>query len=300
MLLHDARRDARLDAAGISLFWKSKIAAGGIMHRSPRHCRWSRKPFAAALVLMRCKPPSPLSIVVPRSLRNELASDCAALRSSRALAAVSRRLVKPCGRGGDGGRTSAALAIVDALAAAGDLENYHLLHATRADLLRRIGSPEEAAKSYKRALALATNESERRSSSDVSAKFSHQLFNWNRVVQSDPSLVLLRIFIADHHSADHHRMNRNSMDRAPKQFSPSADFGLRPGILSPMETLAQSVSTWPHHYARSDHTAGLRAGRQRNWLAYLLATVAVLLVALCISRYGPHSSSPGSLYATPR
>jgi len=55
-----------------------------------------------------------------------------------------------------------ALAIVDALAAAGDLENYHLLHATRADLLRRIGSPEEAATSYKRALALATNESERR------------------------------------------------------------------------------------------------------------------------------------------
>jgi len=55
-----------------------------------------------------------------------------------------------------------ALSIVDALAAAGDLENYHLLHATRADLLRRIGSPEEAAKSYQRALALATNESERR------------------------------------------------------------------------------------------------------------------------------------------
>jgi RNA polymerase sigma-70 factor (ECF subfamily) len=55
-----------------------------------------------------------------------------------------------------------ALAIIDQLAAAGELENYYLLHAARADLLRRIGSAEEAAKSYKRALALVTNDSERR------------------------------------------------------------------------------------------------------------------------------------------
>jgi RNA polymerase sigma-70 factor (ECF subfamily) len=37
-----------------------------------------------------------------------------------------------------------------------------LLHAARADLLRRMGSCEEAAKAYTRALALAGNESERR------------------------------------------------------------------------------------------------------------------------------------------
>jgi RNA polymerase sigma-70 factor (ECF subfamily) len=55
-----------------------------------------------------------------------------------------------------------ALALIDALTAAGDLDNYHLLHATRADLLRRIGSQEEAAKSYTRALTLVTNDSERR------------------------------------------------------------------------------------------------------------------------------------------
>jgi RNA polymerase sigma-70 factor (ECF subfamily) len=54
------------------------------------------------------------------------------------------------------------LALIDALAANGDLENYHLLHAARADLLRRVGSSVEAAKSYARALALATNDSERR------------------------------------------------------------------------------------------------------------------------------------------
>jgi RNA polymerase sigma-70 factor, ECF subfamily len=60
----------------------------------------------------------------------------------------------------EGPRT--ALALVDALADAGDLDNYHLLHACRADLLRRIGLLAEAAQSYRRALTLATNESERR------------------------------------------------------------------------------------------------------------------------------------------
>ena len=55
-----------------------------------------------------------------------------------------------------------ALELVEALAATSDLENYHLLHAARADLLRRLGSLEEAAKSYSRALELVTNDSERR------------------------------------------------------------------------------------------------------------------------------------------
>jgi RNA polymerase sigma-70 factor (ECF subfamily) len=56
----------------------------------------------------------------------------------------------------------AGLAIIEALAATGELESYHLLHAARADLLRRVGSPEASAKSYRRALELVTNDSERR------------------------------------------------------------------------------------------------------------------------------------------
>jgi predicted RNA polymerase sigma factor len=56
----------------------------------------------------------------------------------------------------------AALALVDGLAADGELERYHLLHAARADLLRRLGSVKEAAKSYAQALALVTNDAERR------------------------------------------------------------------------------------------------------------------------------------------
>jgi RNA polymerase sigma-70 factor, ECF subfamily len=56
----------------------------------------------------------------------------------------------------------AELEIIDALVANGDLDNYHLLYAARADLLRRAGSLVESSKSYERALALVTNDSERR------------------------------------------------------------------------------------------------------------------------------------------
>jgi RNA polymerase sigma-70 factor, ECF subfamily len=57
---------------------------------------------------------------------------------------------------------AAGLALVDALAAGGALDDYHLLHAARADLLRREGRHMEAAAAYRRALALATNAAERR------------------------------------------------------------------------------------------------------------------------------------------
>jgi RNA polymerase sigma-70 factor (ECF subfamily) len=57
---------------------------------------------------------------------------------------------------------AAGLALVDALASGGALDHYHLLHAARADLLRREGRRAEAATAYRRALALATNEAERR------------------------------------------------------------------------------------------------------------------------------------------
>jgi RNA polymerase sigma-70 factor (ECF subfamily) len=55
-----------------------------------------------------------------------------------------------------------ALALIDELATSGELDGYHLFHTTRADLLRRLGKPAEAAASYSRALTLVSNESERR------------------------------------------------------------------------------------------------------------------------------------------
>ena len=54
---------------------------------------------------------------------------------------------------------AAGLALTDHLAPA--LEGYHLFHATRADLLRRLDRKEEAAEAYGRALERATNPAER-------------------------------------------------------------------------------------------------------------------------------------------
>ena len=53
------------------------------------------------------------------------------------------------------------LVIVDRVAAGGALEHYHLLHATRADLLRRIGRDADASSAYRRARDLAANDVER-------------------------------------------------------------------------------------------------------------------------------------------
>jgi RNA polymerase sigma-70 factor (ECF subfamily) len=54
---------------------------------------------------------------------------------------------------------AAALAQIDAL---GGLDGFHLLHATRADMLRRLDRPAEAAGAYRTALTLTTNPAERR------------------------------------------------------------------------------------------------------------------------------------------
>ena len=57
---------------------------------------------------------------------------------------------------------AAGLAVIDALLAAGELRDYHLAHAARADLCRRLGRSDEARESYRVALSLAQQEPERR------------------------------------------------------------------------------------------------------------------------------------------
>jgi RNA polymerase sigma-70 factor (ECF subfamily) len=56
----------------------------------------------------------------------------------------------------------AGLVLVDALDASGALRDYHLLPATRADLLRRLGRRTEAVAAYQAALALTASEAEHR------------------------------------------------------------------------------------------------------------------------------------------
>jgi len=57
---------------------------------------------------------------------------------------------------------AAGLALVDAILARGELAHYHLAHAARADLCRRLGDSTEARVSYERAIALAKQEPEQR------------------------------------------------------------------------------------------------------------------------------------------
>jgi amino acid transporter len=87
------------------------------------------------------------------------------------------------------------------------------------------------------------------------------------------------------------------MELIVNERSEKADYGLRRGILSPLETLAQSVSTMaPTTTPAATIPLVCALAGNGTWLAYALATVAVLLVALCIERYARHSASPGSLY----
>src|SRR6202167_2905972 len=87
------------------------------------------------------------------------------------------------------------------------------------------------------------------------------------------------------------------MTQTATELPQATDYGLRRGILSPMETLAQSVSTMaPTTTPAATIPLVCALAGTGTWLAYVLATSAVLLVAVCIARYARHSASPGSLY----
>jgi len=76
-----------------------------------------------------------------------------------------------------------------------------------------------------------------------------------------------------------------------------ASYGLRREVLSPMETLAQSVSTIaPTTTPVATIPLVCALAGNGTWLAYVLATAAILLVALCIAKFARYSASPGSLY----
>jgi RNA polymerase sigma-70 factor, ECF subfamily len=163
MLLHDARGRARLDEAGNLVVLeqqdRKRWDRGQIDEALPmveEALRGRPGPFAvqAAIAALHCQAARaedtdwPQILTLYDILERLQPSPIVSLNRAVAVAMVH------------GNRP--ALAIIDALAAAGDLDGYHLLHSARADLLRRLGSSREAAKSYTRALALVTNDSERR------------------------------------------------------------------------------------------------------------------------------------------
>src|SRR5438477_5129546 len=163
MLAHSSRREARLDDAGDLVLLEDQdrdrwnhSQIGEALPLVEEALRGGPGPFAlqAAIAALHCQATRAedtdwAQIVGLYGLLERLQpSPIVSLNRAAAVAMVQ----------GPG----PALALVDALAAGGELDRYHLLHAARADLLRRLGSAAEAAKSYARALALVTNDAERR------------------------------------------------------------------------------------------------------------------------------------------
>jgi RNA polymerase sigma-70 factor (ECF subfamily) len=163
MLLHDARREARVDDAGDLV----------VLEEQDRSL-WNRGQISEALPLvtdgLRGGPgvfavQAAIAAVHCRAARAEDTDWAQIVNLYDMLQQLQPSPIVQLNRAvavamAQGPRTG--LQLIDGLAASNDLEDYHLLHAARADFLRRMADFPEAEKSYQRALELATNESERR------------------------------------------------------------------------------------------------------------------------------------------
>ena len=163
MLLHDSRREARLDANGDLVLldeqdrsrWDRQQIAEALP-LAEEALRDGPGPYAlqAAIAALHCRAARAEDTDWPQILRLydvlERLQPSPIVSLNRAVAVAMAHGPRP------------ALAIMDKLAAEGGLDKYHLLHSARADLLRRAGFSAEAADAYARALALVSNNSERR------------------------------------------------------------------------------------------------------------------------------------------
>jgi amino acid transporter len=98
----------------------------------------------------------------------------------------------------------------------------------------------------------------------------------------------------------HAEVETATLSDGPKtSFSPS--FGLREGALSPLETLAQSISTIaPSTTPTLTVPLVFALAGQGTAVAYLIAMALMILVGLCIASFARESASPGSLYVYTR
>jgi RNA polymerase sigma-70 factor, ECF subfamily len=164
MLLHDARREARVDPAG-------EIVVLEEQDRAKWHAEQIREGLALSKASAEENEMGPFAIQAAISAEHcqaARAEDTNWLRIVELYEMLERRQPSPVVALNRAVALAMALGpergleLIDALAAGNDLENYHLLHAARADMYRRLGMRREAAKDYEKALELANNESERR------------------------------------------------------------------------------------------------------------------------------------------
>jgi RNA polymerase sigma-70 factor (ECF subfamily) len=164
MLLHDSRRHARVDDSGALITLEEQDRGA-----------WDREEIREGLALVELalglREPGPYQIQAAIAALHAQAAtpaatdwpQIAALYAELAklnpspVILLNRAVAIGMSEGPERG-----LLLMDGLGVSGVLSEYYLLHAARADLLRRANRREAAAEAYRRALALATNETERR------------------------------------------------------------------------------------------------------------------------------------------
>ena len=164
MLLHDSRRGARTSPTGDlvlleqqdrSLWSRAQIVEGtALVERALASRQVGPYTIQAAIAAVHAEAPDAAStdwaqIVGLYDLLVQ-AESSAVVELNRAVAVAMR----------DG--PEVGLVLVDAILSRGELVNYHLAHAARADLCRRLGRTAEACASYEKALSLTQQEPERR------------------------------------------------------------------------------------------------------------------------------------------
>jgi RNA polymerase sigma-70 factor (ECF subfamily) len=164
MLLHDSRRDARstadgdlilLDEQDRSCWDRSEIAEGlELVEQALRTSRVGPYSIQAAIAALHARATS-----AAETDRRQIASLYALLleRAPSAIVELNHAVAVAMVDGPEQG-----LLLVEAIAARGELRDYHLLHSVRGELLRRAGKAEQARRAYKTALGLTTLEPERR------------------------------------------------------------------------------------------------------------------------------------------
>ena len=163
MLLHDSRREARVDAAGAlvtleeqdrSLWDGAQIAEGlALVDSALQMGRIGPYQLQAAIAALHAEARTPAATDWAQiaALYGELTR----VQSSPVVqlnGAVAIGMAEGPQRG---------LALIDELGASGELDRYYLFHAARAEMLRRLGSFKAAADAYRRALVLMANGVER-------------------------------------------------------------------------------------------------------------------------------------------
>jgi RNA polymerase sigma-70 factor, ECF subfamily len=164
MLLHDARRPARLDTHGdlVTLedqdrsLWDATEIGEGVSLLEDALRRGRPGPYQIQAAIAACHATAPTA---DRTDWPQIAALYGRLLEFLPTAVVELNYAVAVGmaRG-----PLAGLELVEALEASGQLAGYHLLPATRADFLRRLGRGPEAAAAYAEALELASTDAERR------------------------------------------------------------------------------------------------------------------------------------------